>query len=84
MILDAAGATNNTTPLSGQASDAQTFLVVSELMYHPSGDNLAEYVELLNISSSDTLNLKEVRFTQGVEFISLAVPSSRCPRVSES
>jgi len=68
VILDAAGATNNTTTLSGQASDAQRFLVVSELMYHPSGDNLAEYVELLNISSSDTLNLKEVRFTQGVEF----------------
>ena len=37
-------------------------------MYHPSGDNLAEYIELLNISSSDTLNLEEVRFTQGVEF----------------
>ena len=68
VILDAAGATNNTTTLSGQAADAQRFLVVSELMYHPSGDNLAEYVELLNISSSDSLNLEEVRFTQGVEF----------------
>ena len=67
-ILDGTGATNNTTTTSGQASDAQRSLVVSELMYHPSGDNLAEYIELLNISSSDTLNLEEVRFTQGVEF----------------
>ena len=67
-ILDATGVTNNTTTTLGQASDAQRFLVMSELMYHPSDDNLAEYVELLNISSSDTLNLEEVRFTQGVEF----------------
>ncbi|GIT04674.1 MAG: hypothetical protein CM1200mP29_00850 [Verrucomicrobiota bacterium] len=35
---------NNTTTTSGQASDAQRSLVVSELMYHPSGDNLAEYL----------------------------------------
>ena len=68
VILDAAGATNNTTTLAGQASDAQRFLVVSELMYHPSGDNLAEYIELLNISRLDTLNLEGVRFTRGVEF----------------
>ena len=67
-ILDPAGATINTTTYSGQASDAQRYLVMSELMYHPSSDDLAEYLELLNISSSVTLNLEEIRFTQGVEF----------------
>ena len=67
-VLDATGVTNSTTTTSGQASDAQRFLVMSELMYHPSEDNLAEFIELLNISSSNTLNLEEVRFTQGIEF----------------
>lgn len=67
-ILDANGATVNMTTTSGQASDEQHYLVMSELMYHPSDNDLAEYVELLNISSSVTLNLEEVRFTQGVEF----------------
>jgi hypothetical protein len=52
----------------GQPSDAQRFLVVSEIMYHPAGDGLAEFIELLNISPSVTLNLRGVRFTRGVEF----------------
>ena len=62
------GATNNATTYQGQPSDAQRYLVVSELMYHPSGDGLAEFIELLNISGSVTLDLRGVRFTQGVEF----------------
>ncbi len=68
MLIDSSGATNSTTTYQGQPSDPQRYLVVSELMYHPSGGGLAEFIELLNISSSVTLNLKEVRFTQGVEF----------------
>ncbi|MEK7674305.1 MAG: lamin tail domain-containing protein, partial [Verrucomicrobiota bacterium] len=67
-LLDASGATNNTTTYQGQPSDAQRYLVVSELMYHPSGDGLAEFIELLNLSGSVTLDLMDVRFTQGVEF----------------
>jgi len=67
-LIDASGATNNTTSYPGQPSDAQRYLVVSELMYHPAGDGLAEFIELLNISSSVTLDLTDVRFTQGVEF----------------
>lgn len=67
-LIDASGATNNTTTYAAQPSDAQRYLVVSELMYHPSGDGLAEFIELLNISSSATLDLGGVRFTQGVEF----------------
>src|SRR2546430_3778330 len=37
-------------------------------MYHPAGDGLAEFIELLNISDSVTLDLTDVRFTEGVEF----------------
>jgi hypothetical protein len=67
-LIDASGATNNSTSYQAQPSDAQRYLVISELMYHPAGDGLAEFVELLNISSSVTLNLRGVRFTRGVEF----------------
>jgi hypothetical protein len=67
-LIDSSGATNSTTTYPGQPSDAQLYLVVSELMYHPAGDGLAEFIELLNISDSVTLDLTDVRFTQGVEF----------------
>ncbi|MCZ7634864.1 MAG: hypothetical protein M5U12_01605 [Verrucomicrobia bacterium] len=67
-LLDAAGAVNSTASFAGDPSDVQRFLVVSELLYHPVGDGLAEFLELLNISRSVTLDLRSVRFTQGVEF----------------
>jgi hypothetical protein len=67
-LLDSASLTNNTTTYVGQPSDAQRFIVVSELMYNPPGDGLAEFIELLNISDSVTLNLKDVHFNQGVDF----------------
>ncbi len=67
-LLDASGATNNATTYEAEPSDAQRYLVVSELMYHPLGDGLAEFIELLNISRSVAVDLRDVRFTQGVEF----------------
>ena len=67
-LVDASGATNNTTTYQGQPSGAQRYLAVSELMYHPSGDGLAEFIELLNLSPSVTLDLVDVRFTLGVDF----------------
>lgn len=67
-LVDASGAVNNTFTYPGQPSDAQRYLVVSELMYQPGGSGMAEYIELLNISDSVTLNLTGVRFTQGVDF----------------
>jgi len=42
-------------------------IVVSELMYHPAGDGLAEFIELLNISDG-TVDLSGCQFTEGVEF----------------
>jgi hypothetical protein len=68
VLLDAAGTTNNLISYPAQPSDAQRHLVVSEILYHPIGDGLAEYIELLNISSSVTLDLRGVRFTEGVLF----------------
>lgn len=67
-LLDRSGATNNVATYQGPPSDAQRFLVISEIQYHPSGDGLAEFIELLNVSPSLTLSLRGVRFTQGVEF----------------
>jgi hypothetical protein len=67
-LIDASGMTNNTATYAARPSDAQRYLVVSELLYHPSGDGLAEFIELLNISRTVILSLRGVRFTQGVEF----------------
>lgn len=48
---------------------AQLYLVISELMYHPESPNDdAEYIELMNISESVTLDLSGVHFTQGIDF----------------
>lgn len=59
----------------GAESLAQRFLRVSELMYHPSallGNPISpeafEFIELRNISTTETLNLAGVRFTDGVDF----------------
>ncbi|MDA0765801.1 MAG: lamin tail domain-containing protein [Verrucomicrobia bacterium] len=49
-------------------SDAQLYLVVSEIMYHPDGDGLAEFIELTNISTTVTLDLTGVRFVTGIDF----------------
>ncbi len=42
-------------------------LAITELHYHPAGDRDAEFVELTNISDH-ALNLRGVRFTDGIEF----------------
>lgn len=43
-------------------------LVVSQLFYHPAGNGLAEYVELLNISPSGTLDLSGLTFSKGITY----------------
>jgi hypothetical protein len=42
-------------------------LVISEVMYHPSGDELSEFIEIHNVGES-TLTLTGVRFTKGIDF----------------
>lgn len=43
-------------------------LVISKIMYNPLGDPLAEYIELLNIST-DSIDLSGVQFVEGLEFV---------------
>ena len=52
------------------ASPAQEFLRVTEMMYHPAGDEGAgeyEFIELRNIGP-DALDLTGVRFSEGISF----------------
>ncbi|MCP4193759.1 MAG: hypothetical protein GY768_24365 [Planctomycetaceae bacterium] len=54
----------------------QQFLRVSELMYHPrdtqAGDRFEtddfEFIELVNTSNTETINLNNVRFSEGIHF----------------
>ncbi|MGB1888117.1 MAG: lamin tail domain-containing protein, partial [Akkermansiaceae bacterium] len=49
-------------------TDQQEHLVITEIMYHPEPDGLAEYIELMNVSDSVTLDLAGVKFTNGIDF----------------
>lgn len=67
-LRDPRGKILTSTSYTGNPSEAQRSLVISEMMYHPAGDGLAEYLELINISPTVTLDLNGVRFVNGVEF----------------
>lgn len=44
-------------------------LVVSEIMYNPGPDNTAgEFLEIMNVSSTDGIDLTNVSFSDGIEF----------------
>jgi len=67
-LVEPDGKLNAILTYVGTPSDAQRYLRISEIMYHPEPDGLAEFIELVNTSSSVTLDLAGVRFTEGVEF----------------
>jgi hypothetical protein len=67
-LVDQAGIVIAQTTSPVDPSDAQLYLVVSEIMFHPSGDPGEEFIELLNISDSVTLDLTGVKFTAGISF----------------
>ena len=74
-LADAAGAGVTTNSYAGNPSAAQQYLRITELMYHPAAlagntnsPDEFEYIELRNISSSVTLDLRGVRLVNGVEF----------------
>ena len=51
-------------------TDAQLYLVISELIYHPADPNGdAEYIELMNVSLTETLDLGGVHFSAGIDYI---------------
>jgi len=61
---DSVTITNTSTVTPAAAGN----LVISELMYHPAGDSTHEYLELMNISQTLTIDLTGVRFIDGIEF----------------
>ena len=74
-LRDAAGSLIATNSYAGSPSLAQQLLRITELMYHPSplagNTNAAdefEFIELKNISTNVTLDLRGVRLVNGVEF----------------
>ncbi len=61
-------ALNEATFIVGMPPTAAT-LAIGEIMYHPaSGDPAGEFIELVNLSSTDGLDLTGVHFSDGVEF----------------
>jgi hypothetical protein len=74
-LTDNTGRLVSSNSFAGSPSLAQQYLRITEIMYNPSpapainsDAQQFEYVELKNISTSTTLNLTGVRFTNGVYF----------------
>ncbi|MCP5533217.1 MAG: lamin tail domain-containing protein [Akkermansiaceae bacterium] len=68
VLKDTAGTVMATTVTPEAPSDTQRFLVISEFHYHPAEDANAEFIELMNISDSVTLDLTGVTLSGGVSF----------------
>lgn len=67
-LRNAAGTLISQATTAVAPSNAQRYLVVTEVMYNPAGDGGAEFIELMNISDSVTLDLTGVQFAAGVSF----------------
>ncbi|HWB04418.1 MAG TPA: lamin tail domain-containing protein [Verrucomicrobiales bacterium] len=67
-LKNAAGTVISSLTIPPSPSDPQRYLVISEIMYHPEPNGDAEYVELMNISPTVTLNLEGVKFSAGIDF----------------
>ena len=80
-IVAADGEIVNSASFTGETSTLQENLRISELMYNPLGASEAElaadnslvgddfeYIELVNVSDTETLDLQGVQFTEGVTF----------------
>lgn len=52
--------------LAAAQTENQLYLIISEVMYNPMPDIEAEFIELLNISDTLTLDLGGVQFTDGI------------------
>jgi hypothetical protein len=74
-LTDTLGTLVSSNSYPGNPSPAQRFLRITEIMYHPAplpgNTNDAqqfEYIELKNISTTITLDLTGVKFTEGISF----------------
>ena len=68
ILSNAFGAVVTQTTTPNLPSDAQQYLVVSEIMYHPADGADEEFIELLNTSDSITLDLGGISFTDGIDY----------------
>lgn len=55
------------TATDADATRYQQSLVITEIMYNPTGSDDTEFIELRNIGQ-DPINLTNVRFTKGIDF----------------
>ena len=67
-LLDQNGTQRATTTYPGSPTPHQQWLSITEIMYNPGGDGLAEFIELTNLSPTVTLGMTGVHFSAGVEF----------------
>lgn len=68
-LLNPAGTVVATYQTPIAPSPAQLHLVISEIMYHPADPNgEAEFIELMNTSSTLTLDLTGIHFSEGIAF----------------
>lgn len=67
-LVNAAGNQIGSMTYPGMPSVVQQWLAVSELAYAPTPDGAAEYIELVNLSPTLTLDLTGVHFSAGVDF----------------
>ncbi|MGE5607793.1 MAG: CotH kinase family protein, partial [Bacillota bacterium] len=75
-LKDGAGNVISSTDSEGNPTPAQQFLRITEIMYNPpdaSGSHAPdneefEYIELQNISTTQSLNLNGIGFAEGVDF----------------
>lgn len=67
-LSDASGNLVAETVTENQPSDAQRFLIISEIMYHPADGAGEEFIELMNTSETVTLDLGGISFTDGIDY----------------
>lgn len=76
VLTDDSGRRVSTHTYGGSPSLSQSFLRISELHFHPKAsgtpafaDEDQEFIELVNLSPAETLDLRGIRITGGVEFL---------------
>ena len=67
-LLDHNGLSNNSISYEGSPSPAQLQLVITKVHYHPKSNGLSEFIEVMNVSEDQSLDLNDVRFTSGISF----------------
>ena len=68
ILKNGAGGVVQTFSYTGNPSLAQQYLVISEIHYAPVANADAEFIEVMNISTTETIDLTGVVFTNGVDF----------------